>query len=64
MNATVTDKQIRDIAEGMVDKTNDCDSNYDAIEEVSALLKETLRKSGVPIEEKKCKCNNCGCGKE
>lgn len=59
----ISQVEIREIAENIVRKTN----GFDAVEDVSEILKEMLRKMNIAVEEIKnnpnCKCTNCKCVK-
>jgi len=59
----ISQREIREIAENIVDKTK----NSDAVDDVSEILKEMLKKMDVAVEEIKnnpnCKCTNCKCNK-
>jgi len=61
----VTNKEIREISEGIINKANDSDNNFDAIEDVSDILRNMFLDMNVAVEEIKshanCKCKNCGC---
>jgi hypothetical protein len=63
----ISHNEIRNIAESIVNKANDTSNDYDAIDEVSEILKETLKKMDIAVEDVKnnpnCKCTNCGCNK-
>jgi len=63
----ISNREIRDIAEGIVTKTNESSNNYDAVDDVANLLKEMFNKMDIAVETLKknsdCKCKNCGCDK-
>lgn len=63
----ITTEEIRELAEGIVSKTNESPSDYDAIDDVSGILKEMFTNMDIAVEEIKknpdCKCKNCGCDK-
>ena len=63
----VTNKEIRDIAENIVEKANESSSNYDAVEDVSFILTDIFKKMEIAVEEVKanpdCKCTSCACKK-
>ena len=63
----VTSQEIREIAENIVDKTNESSNNYDAVDDVSSILIGILEKMEVAVEIVKnnpdCKCENCECKK-
>jgi len=63
----VSSKEIREIAEGIVTKTNESSNNYDAVDDVLGILKDMFNKMNIAVEEIKnnpdCKCENCGCDK-
>ncbi len=61
----VTNKEIREISEVIIKKANDSDNNFDAIEDVSEMLRSMFLNMNIAVEEIKrhadCKCKNCGC---
>jgi hypothetical protein len=63
----VTSKEIREIAEGIVTKTNESSNDYDAVDDVSNILKDMFNKMDIAVEDIKknpdCKCESCGCDK-
>jgi len=63
----VTNKEIRDIAEGIVTKTTESINDYDAVDSVSTILKDMFSKMNIAVEAIKnnpdCKCTNCSCDK-
>lgn len=63
----VNSKEIREIAKGIVTKINESSNDYDAIDDVSSILKDIFSRMNIAIEEIKnnpdCKCQNCGCDK-
>ena len=64
----VTQNEIREIAGNIVEKTNECTNNYDAVDGVISILNDILKKMNIAVEEVKnkpdCKCKNCECDKE
>jgi len=67
MKKVVTHKEIREIAENIVDKTNESTNDFDAIDDISGLLKNMLISMKVEVEGIKenpnCKCEDCKCNK-
>ena len=63
----ISQKEIKEIAENIINKASDSINNHDAVEDVSDILKEMLSRMNVAVEEIKknpdCKCTNCKCGK-
>jgi hypothetical protein len=63
----VTNREIRDIAENIVEKTNESTNNYDAIDDVSSILANIFNKMEIAVEKIKenpsCKCDSCKCKK-
>jgi uncharacterized phage infection (PIP) family protein YhgE len=59
----ISQKEIKEIAENIISKTK----GSDAVEDVSDILKEMLKKMNIAVEEIKnnpnCKCTNCKCNK-
>jgi hypothetical protein len=63
----ISNQEIKEIATNIVEKTSNSSNDYDAIEDISLILKDTLTKMNIVVEEIKkpdCKCKNCGCKKE
>lgn len=61
----VTTKEIREIAENIIDKTSDCESDYDAVEDVEEILKSMFDKMSIAVKNvHNCKCKDCACGKK
>jgi len=60
----VTNKEIREIAENIVDKANESENDFDAVEDVSQVLKKMLISMKVAVEDLKpdCGCGECKCG--
>jgi len=63
----VTNKEIKEIAESIVDKTNESSSDYDAVDDVTSMLRDIFKKMEVAVEVIKenpnCKCEDCECKK-
>jgi hypothetical protein len=63
----VTNKEIKEIAERIVDKTNESTSDYDAVDDVTSMLRAVLKKMEIAVEGIKknpnCKCESCECEK-
>jgi len=61
----VTNKEIREISEVIIKKTNDSDNNFDAIDDVSDILKDMFTDMNIAVEKIKrdadCECEDCGC---
>lgn len=67
MKKIVTHKEIREMAENIVDKTNESTNVFDAVDDISGILKNMLISMKVEVEVIKenanCKCNECKCNK-
>lgn len=59
----VSNKEIKEIANNIVNKTCESTSNYDAIDDVSAILREVFLKMNITVEDLKCDCEDCDCNK-
>lgn len=61
----ITSKEIKEIARGIVDKTNEVHNNAKAAEKVEDLLVGTFEKMKMALENVKnnpnCKCRSCKC---
>jgi len=64
----VTNKEVREIAESIVSKTNESDSDYDSVDDVEEILKSMFEKMNIAVKKVKnnpdCKCTDCGCDKK
>lgn len=62
----VSNKEIRDIAKNIVNKTSNSSSD-NAIEDVDSMLREIFEKMEIAVEKIKnnpnCKCTDCECKK-
>jgi len=67
MAKEVTNQEIREIAEGIVTKTSESTSDYDAVDDVTGILKDMFANMNIAVENLKknpnCKCTNCSCDK-
>ena len=64
---TITASEIKEIADNIISQTSECSNDYDAKEITEAIIKETLEKMDIPVEDIhmiECKCKTCGCGKK
>ena len=59
----VSNKEIREIADNIVNKTSESTSNYDAIEDVSLILRDVFSKMDIIVEDPTCDCEGCDCNK-
>jgi hypothetical protein len=63
----VSNKEIRDIAVGIVTTTSESTNDFDAVDDVEVILKGMFSKMDIAVESLKkdpnCKCKNCGCDK-
>jgi len=61
----VSNKEVREIAENIVEKTNKSTNDYDAVDDVSLLLRNIFEKMEIAVEQIKnnpdCKCTDCKC---
>lgn len=61
----ITNKEIREIAENIVEKTNESTNDFDAVEDITQVLKNMLINMKVAVEEIKknpnCGCSDCKC---
>ena len=47
----VSNKEIRDIAENIVSKTSESKNDFDAIDDVSSMLREIFKKMEIAVEK-------------
>ena len=63
----VSSKEVREIAENIVDKTNKSTNDYDAVDDITSMLRVVFEKMEIAVEEIKnnpdCKCTDCKCEK-
>jgi methyl-accepting chemotaxis protein len=63
----VSIKEIREIAENIVEKTNESTNEYDAVNDVTLMLRGILEKMEIAVEKIKnntdCNCAECKCEK-
>jgi len=61
----ITQEEIREIAGNIVSKTNESTNDFDAIDDISDMLRNMLINMKAEVEEIKrsCKCTDCKCNK-
>lgn len=59
----VSNKEIREIADNIVNKTSESTNDYEAIEDVSHILRDVFSKMNIIVEDQTCNCEDCDCNK-
>lgn len=63
----ISNQEIKEIADNIISRANECSNDYDAKEVAERIIRETLEKMNIPMEnvqQIECKCKTCGCGKK
>lgn len=59
----VSNKEIIEIANNIINKTSESTNNYDAVEDVSHILRVVFSKMDIIVEDPTCNCEGCDCNK-
>lgn len=63
----ISNKEVREIAENIVDKTNNSTNDYDSVDNIALMLRNVFEKMEIAVEKVKnnsdCKCTDCKCEK-